>query len=332
MRCPTLADLPPPPPGKHGWPWTAETPQLPATGPDGSPWPRISIVTPSYNQGQFIEETIRSVLLQGYPDLEYVIADGGSTDGAVSIIKKYQRWLTHWVSEKDRGQAHAISKGLARTTGAVFNWINSDDFLEPGAMATIGASYASTGCAVAAGVRNLLQSGADELIFNQDLVLPAALAPTSDTTPVFHQPGLWLDLQVLRTLEPIDETFNYAFDWLLLLRYINRYPRLTYVPSVVANFRLHAESKTVAHAPLFDAERRRILTLLLEDPRFAPHHRKIRSRLRLIGWWRELERYQTSSRSGPYVALKIGAVALLWMPESLSRLTAGALRRAIRSS
>src|SRR5579885_3553995 len=127
MRCPTLAELPPPPAGKTGWPWTIETPALPASRADGSPWPRISIVTPSYNQGQFIEETIRSVLLQGYPDLEYIVIDGGSTDQSVEIIRKYERWLTYWVSEKDRGQAHAINKGFSSVTGELFNWINSDD-------------------------------------------------------------------------------------------------------------------------------------------------------------------------------------------------------------
>ena len=105
MRCPSLSELPPPPRGKQGWPWTEETPRLPETMPDGQPWPRVSIVTPSYNQGRFIEETIRSVLLQGYPVLEYIIIDGGSTDVAVDIIKKHEQWLTYCVAEPDTVRA-----------------------------------------------------------------------------------------------------------------------------------------------------------------------------------------------------------------------------------
>ena len=137
MRCPRLDELPPPPEGKIGWPWTEQTNPLPDKMPDGSDWPRISIVTPSYNQGQFIEETIRSVLLQGYPNLEYIIIDGGSTDNSVEIIKKYDQFLSYWVSEPDNGQSSAINRGMNRASGVWFNWLNSDDILLPNAMFTL---------------------------------------------------------------------------------------------------------------------------------------------------------------------------------------------------
>src|SRR5689334_5547799 len=107
----TLRDLPLPPQGRTGFPRTEETPPLPAMLPNNVPYPRISIVTPSYNQGQYLEETIRSVLLQGYPNLEYIVIDGGSSDESVSVIEKYAPFLDFWMSERDKGQTDAINKG-----------------------------------------------------------------------------------------------------------------------------------------------------------------------------------------------------------------------------
>jgi glycosyltransferase involved in cell wall biosynthesis len=129
MRCPELSELPPPPPDKVGWPWTEESRRLPVRTSAGDNWPRISIITPSFNQGEFIEETIRSVLLQGYPDLEYLVLDGGSSDGSLDIIGKYSRWLSYWISERDGGQSDAINRGLRRASGRFATWINSDDLL-----------------------------------------------------------------------------------------------------------------------------------------------------------------------------------------------------------
>jgi glycosyltransferase involved in cell wall biosynthesis len=123
----TLQDLPPPPPGKIGWPWTKQSKLLPEKMPNGSEWPRLSIVTPSYNQGNFLEATIRSVLLQGYPNLEYILIDGGSTDGSVEILRKYEKYLFYWHSQKDRGQGDAINQGLEKSSGEILGWINSDD-------------------------------------------------------------------------------------------------------------------------------------------------------------------------------------------------------------
>ncbi|MBD2099626.1 glycosyltransferase family 2 protein [Leptolyngbya sp. FACHB-261] len=135
-----IKDLPPPLEGKAGWPWTEQSPKLPEKRPDGSDWPRVSIVTPSYNQDQFLEEAIRSVLLQGYPNLEYIIIDGGSTDNSTEIVKKYSPWLSYWVSEPDRGQSHAINKGFERCTGDYIAWMNSSDCYLPKALSLFAGS------------------------------------------------------------------------------------------------------------------------------------------------------------------------------------------------
>lgn len=118
------------------WDAGAEPPRPHECG-DPSGWPRITLVTPSFNQARFIEATIRSVLFQRYPNLEYIVIDGGSTDGTLDIIKKYEPWLSYWVSEPDKGPVDAIKKGFARATGEWFNWLNSDDFLLPGALHTL---------------------------------------------------------------------------------------------------------------------------------------------------------------------------------------------------
>lgn len=122
---------------------TEETQQLPDTMPSGAPLPKVSIVTPSFNQGQFIEETIRSVLEQGYPNLEYVIIDGNSTDGSIDIIRKYEQQLAYWVSEPDRGQYDAINKGFSKTTGEIMAWLNSDDKYTPWAFSIVAEIFST---------------------------------------------------------------------------------------------------------------------------------------------------------------------------------------------
>lgn len=136
-----LNSLPSSPLGKHGWPWTVAPEKCTELTPSGKLWPKISIVTPSYNQGQFLEATICSILGQNYPNLEYIVIDGGSTDNSVEIIKKYERHLAYWVSEKDAGQYDAINKGFARSTGEIMAWLNSDDMYLPWVFRTIGEIF-----------------------------------------------------------------------------------------------------------------------------------------------------------------------------------------------
>lgn len=135
----TLKDLPAPPPSKTGWPWTEESQQLGRLEElsKAKEYPRITIVTPNYNYGHFLEETIRSVLLQGYPNLEYIVLDAGSSDNSLEIIQKYEPWISYWVSKKDNGQANAINSAMDIATGTWFNWLNSDDILLPNSLHTL---------------------------------------------------------------------------------------------------------------------------------------------------------------------------------------------------
>lgn len=141
MRSPTLNELPPPPEAMTIWPWTRASSRLPETMPDGKPWPLISIVTPSYNQGPFLEQCIRSVLLQGYPNLELIVVDGGSTDESLSVIEQYNSWIKYWVSEKDAGPASALNKGFRYASGEILAFLNADDFYLPGCLATIAEEF-----------------------------------------------------------------------------------------------------------------------------------------------------------------------------------------------
>jgi glycosyltransferase involved in cell wall biosynthesis len=145
VRCTTLADLPRAPAGKSGWPWTAESATVADVTPAGHSWPRVSVVTPSYNQAEFIESTIRSVLLQGYPNLEYIVIDGGSDDGSEAIISKYRPWLSYVVSKPDDGQIAAINEGFSVANGAVMTWLNSDDLFAPNSLWAVGGIFGDLG-------------------------------------------------------------------------------------------------------------------------------------------------------------------------------------------
>jgi glycosyltransferase involved in cell wall biosynthesis len=256
MRCPTLSELPPPPPGRTGWPWTEESPQLPDTMPDGRPWPRVSIVTPSYNQAQFIEETIRSVLLQGYPNLEYIIIDGGSTDGSVEIIRKYAPWLAYWVSEPDRGQSHAINKGWSIASGDLYAWINSDDRYKVNALANVTKVYIQNAALD-------LMYGDCELIDAFGSELAVFLGDYSYTGLLdFWQKGLYYGITqqasffscgLIDRLGYLAEDLHYLMDYEYFLR-AGPTIRANRVDHVIASFRLHDSSKSTKHVVSFAKE------------------------------------------------------------------------------
>jgi glycosyltransferase involved in cell wall biosynthesis len=256
MRCPTLHELPAPPPGKTGWPWTEESQQLPDTTQDGIPWPKVSIVTPSYNQGRFFEESIRSVLLQGYSDLEYIIIDAGSTDESVEIIKKYEPWLAYWVSEPDRGQSHAINKGLQRSTGQLFNWQNADDVLTPNSLAaTASAMIKFPNASYAHGYRVVINDKS-EVLYDMKPPLAESMTffPDLVTSISSLKGGLQIGGLIRRDLVvevgSIDENLHYVMDRDLILRLELKRPPI-YIAVPVVLWRAHSEAKTL----LWNAER-----------------------------------------------------------------------------
>jgi len=244
MRCPTLNELPPPPPGKTGWPWTEESPQLPDTMPDGHLWPRISIVTPSYNQGRFIEETIRSVLLQGYPNLEYIIIDGGSTDGSVEVIRKHEPWLTYWVSEPDRGQADALNKGFAHAHGDIVAWLNSDDTYEPCTLQRVGQEFGEDQTkAVIYGDCNYVDENGNITYFLRHpyVTFDSLIRYWNPSWP--PQPSVFFRREVLEKVGPLNCDLHFAIDYDLWLR-IAQDHEFRHIEHTLANHRLHGESKT----------------------------------------------------------------------------------------
>jgi FkbM family methyltransferase len=241
---------------KNGWPWTRKKAEVP-NSKNSKVFPRISIITPSFNQGQFLEETIRSVLLQGYPNLEYIIIDGGSTDNSLDVIKKYEPWLTYWVSEADRGQSHAINKGFKKATGTILAWLNADDIYLSGALFNIMDEYIKNG---------------SEWIVGQTLITDINLQAVDYFIPQIntgkwkvnnYQSNGWLDfvmthqsgtalpqvssfwsMKALEDVGFVDESLKYAMDHDLYGKLARAGYRPKILQQTLACFRSHQLQKT----------------------------------------------------------------------------------------
>ncbi len=213
--------------------------------------PKLSIMTPSYNQGRYLEETILSVLNQNYPNLEYLIIDGGSTDSSLDVIRRYESHLVYWVSEKDRGQVHAINKGWQRATGNIVAFINSDDVYLPGAFNAVAAYFERhPGCDWLCGDTIMFGDRRDTQLIGA--VVPRSAAHALSWAYKAPQPGMFWRHEIVAN--GFDEKWRYDFDHDLYVRLLLSGHRCEHLPIPVAGYRLHATSKTVAEADRQEAE------------------------------------------------------------------------------
>jgi glycosyltransferase involved in cell wall biosynthesis len=240
-------------------------------------FPNVAVITPSYNQARFLRQTIESVIHQDYPHIEYLIFDGGSTDGSVEIIRQYADRLAYWVSERDNGQADAINRGWQRSRGDILAWINSDDTYEPGAISAVVEVFRRhpevdmvTGdCQVideTGRVLHSLPSGAFDI--------HALLAGNS-----LPQQGVFCRRRAVEAVGWLDADLHYVFDWALWLKLWLNGARFYHLPCILANFRIWEQSKTASDTIgtslsgglYFAKERLSVLTRLLKAPEVAGH-------------------------------------------------------------
>jgi len=249
--------------------------------------PRLSIVTPSYNQAAFLEQTICSVLDQGYPNLEYIVVDGASTDSSVDIIRKYAHRLAWWVSEPDLGQAEAINKGFARATGEIVGWVNSDDLYLSGSFERAAAAF-----------RAFPEAG---MVFGDVLAIDGAGCTLNVMRygnwgledlmafSIIGQPGVFMRRACLEQArvggQYLDTRFHYLLDHHLWLRIAMRAP-MHYIPELLAAGRFHEEAKNVAQAARFGQEAYQVVDWMQAQPELAERFSRLSPRV-----WAGVHRY-----------------------------------------
>lgn len=252
--------------------------------------PKISIVTPSFNQAGFLEETIRSVLLQGYSNLEYIIIDGGSSDGSVDIIRKYENDLAYWVSEKDRGAADAIGKGFRKATGSIVGWLNSDDVYRPNTLQNVAAAFQSNQAV------DVVYGNTHWIDVNGNVLAEKRQTPFSRSAYFYggadlQQPATFWTRELYEKVGGLDPSFRAAFDTDLFFRFFQTGARFHHVPEFLAAFRLHSDQISDV---LLETCRREVETLRARHLTFP-----VRSlRGRMIRNFARLERIFRYARQG----------------------------------
>ncbi len=238
-----IQDLPDPPAGKTGWPWTEGSAPAADRPAEGADWPSVTIVMPSFNQAGFLEEAIRSVILQGYPRLEFVIRDAGSTDGSVEILRKYDPWISHWVSQPDAGQCHAINDAFQNTSGEIFSWLCSDDILYPDALTAMAQEFVEhpgTDVVCGWGRIEFLDEPEKSYVFqtNWDRV---KLMPFRNSVP---QQSTFVKRMALDRQSLLDVDMDFYMDYELWCYLLDRGARWRILPKALGSFRMYGENKT----------------------------------------------------------------------------------------
>ena len=208
-------------------------------------FPKISIITPSFNQGRYLEETIQSILNQQYPNLEYIIIDGGSTDNSVEIIKKYEKHLSYWVSEPDKGQSDAINKGFKRATGEIICWLNSDDILMEDALNKVVTCFRdNTQLDLLNGYLLLIDE--HSRILSNHFILKQKKWYAKRGIYYVSQPSMFWKREVFETTGLLKEEFHASMDREFLIRVFQNDFTIGHLSKILAGFRMHGTSKSSA--------------------------------------------------------------------------------------
>jgi len=276
----------------------------------------VTVITPSFNQAGFLEKTICSVLEQNHPEIEYLVIDGGSTDGSVDIIRKYGPRLAWWTSESDQGQADAIRRGLSRAHGEVIAWLNSDDYYLPGTIADVVDEFAKRPevAMLYGDVLAVDENGRPiKLHRYRDVKLQDLLL-----FQIIGQPAVFLRRDAIDATGGPDPAFHLLLDHQLWIRVLLQF-RAAHVPRVWAAARYHAAAKNLARAREFGGEAFRILEWARRDPRLGPELARVSSQANSSAL-RVQARYLLDAGE-PAPALRSWFRSLLfWPPTALARL------------
>ncbi|MFU8772933.1 MAG: glycosyltransferase family 2 protein, partial [Anaerolineales bacterium] len=249
--------------------------------------PLVSIITPSYNQAAYLEHTVRSVLTQDYPHVEYIVVDGGSSDGSVEILRAYEKYLAWWISEPDQGQSQAINKGLSRARGEIVAWLNSDDLYLPGVISAVVEAFQSHPEASMV-FGNAISIDKDGNPFNEQVFGDRGLDDFM-AFKIICQPAVFMRHSRLEQAGLLDESYHYLLDHHLWLR-IAMLESPVYLPQPLACARYHSQAKNIAQAAGFGNEAYRILEWMQNQSQLAEQLKQHRRRI-LAGAHRFNARY-----------------------------------------